>query len=71
MSETGTIDSKHPAEVLEQYRSISHPVILEQAKRFRSLAPADQRELLFHMLAHESITVNKMRQTLETLCPKK
>lgn len=68
---TGTIDSKHPAEVLAQYRALSHPVIKDQAAKFKSLAPSDQRELLFHMLAHQTVVLNRLTSQMEQLCPKK
>ena len=67
----GTIDSKHPADVLVEYRARSHPVIKDQAAKFKSLAPADQRELLFHMLAHQSVVLNNLMSQMESLCPKK
>ncbi len=73
----GTIDSKHPAEVLAQYRTVSHPVFIDQARKFKSLAPADQRELLFHMLMHQTVVVNKLQILIENeqiyreLCPSK
>ncbi len=68
----GTIDSKHPADVLGEYRARSHPVIKEQAQKFKSLSPSDQRELLFHMAAHQTVVLNKLTNQMETiLCPKK
>ena len=67
----GTIDSKHPAAVLAEYRARSHPVLLEQAAKFKSLSPVDQRELLFHMLAHATIAISKLTAQMEQPCPKK
>lgn len=56
----GTIDSKSPPEVLADYRRNGHPAILEQAKKFRTLSPA-----------HETMTLNKIRVQVETLCQTK
>jgi hypothetical protein len=63
----GTIDSKSPVQVLADYRAKGHPIIKEQAQKFKSLSPSDQRELLFHMLAHESVVLNRLTQQMEEL----
>jgi hypothetical protein len=67
----GIIDSKSPALVLADYRAKGHPIIREQAQKFKSLSPSDQRELLFHMIAHETVVLNRLTQQMEMLCQAK
>jgi hypothetical protein len=54
-----------PKEVLEQYKLQSAPDIIEQAEMFKALSGAQQRELLFYMMAHTTSAVQSLHMRVD------
>lgn len=44
-----------PFQLLQDYRARATPVLREQAKLFRALSPADQREFLFYSAVNMAV----------------
>lgn len=57
-----------PANMLKAYRENASDYMLEQAKQFRALSAADQREFLFFMMANMAVSFQANR-ALEQLQP--
>jgi hypothetical protein len=53
--------------MLESYRKNATPFLRQQIRDFRALAPTDQRELLFYMIANMAVShaVTRMLAEIE------
>lgn len=59
-----------PASMLADYRANADEFMQSQARMFRGLSPVDQRELLFYMNMHTSMTMMQLQQAVMAMRPR-